>query len=171
MSPQDDTTTLSLRLFPRPRTPLPARPWHVPVLLVNTAALDTSSWDLVLQHLLPYIDGVNYVSRIAQLADADLDLACEAIQALVHNGCALLLDIFSFSASYAPTPQIVRLVEDEVAQEEAREYVRLPGYDKQDWYKEDVVKLLCSLKQGARLREWILDRPEQLAGIDVRRLV
>ena len=86
-------------------------------------------------------------------------------------GCALLLDVFSFSASYAPTPEILRLIEDGEAQEEARKYVLLPGYEKPNWHKEDVVKLLCSLKQGARLREWVLDRQEQLAGIDVRRLV
>lgn len=133
--------------------------------------LDIETWDLTLQLLLPHIDGVNYVRRIAELADADLELACEAIKALVNNGCAVLLDIFSFSASYAPTPEIIRLVEDDEGLEEARKYVLLPGYEKSNWYKEDVVKLLCSLKQGLRLRDWVLDRREQLAGVDVRRLV
>lgn len=145
--------------------------WHVPVLLVNTSALNTETWDLTLQLLLPFIDGINYVSRIAQLADADVELACEAIRALVHHGCAVLLDIFSFAASYAPTPAIGELVEDLEAQEEARKYVLLPGYDKPDWHKEDVVRLLCSLRQSMRLRDWVLDRADELDGLDVRRLV
>lgn len=167
----DEITALSLRLSPKlPGTPV-VRPWHVPVLIVDTLSLAIETWDLTLQSLIPFIDGLNHVGRIAQLASADTTMVCEAIQALRQHSCAILLDIFSFSASYAPTPLIQHLAQDLGAREEARNYVLFPGCEEEPVTEEDILRLFCSLTQGAKLRDWVLEASEHLAGVDVRRLV
>ncbi|KAJ8111697.1 hypothetical protein OPT61_g5768 [Boeremia exigua] len=84
------------------------------------------SSDLTLNRVLPYVNGVNSISRIAQLADTDLSLTRRAIQHLVYYGCLVLLDIFSFSAIYAPTAEIGGFILDEDIKEECRRYVRTP---------------------------------------------
>lgn len=84
------------------------------------------SSDLTLNRVLPYINGVNSISRIAQLADTDLSLTRRAIQHLVYYGCLVLLDIFSFGAIYAPTAEIGGFIVDDDVKEECMRYVRTP---------------------------------------------
>lgn len=84
------------------------------------------SSDLTLNRVLPYVNGVNSVSRIAQLADTDLSLTRRAVQHLVYYGCLVLLDIFSFSAIYAPTAEIGGFILDDEIKEECMRYVRTP---------------------------------------------
>ena len=84
------------------------------------------SSDLTLNRVLPYINGVNSISRIAQLADTDLSLTRRAVQHLVYYGCLVLLDIFSFSAIYAPTAEIGGFIVDDDVKEECMRYVRTP---------------------------------------------
>lgn len=84
------------------------------------------SSDLTLNRILPYINGVNSITRIAQLADTDLSLTRRAIQHLVYYGCLVLLDIFSFSAIYAPTAEIGGFILDDDIKEECMRYVRTP---------------------------------------------
>jgi hypothetical protein len=84
------------------------------------------SSDLTLNRVLPYINGVNSISRIAQLADTDLSLTRRAVQHLVYYGCLVLLDIFSFSAIYAPTAEIGGFIVDDDVKEECKRYVRTP---------------------------------------------
>jgi len=79
-----------------------------------------------LTRVLPYIDGINSVAQIAQLADTDLSLTRKAIQHLVYYGCLVLLDIFSFSAVYAPSAEIGGFVVDEALRDECARYVRVP---------------------------------------------
>lgn len=84
------------------------------------------SSDLTLNRVLPYINGVNSVSRIAQLADTDLSLTRRAVQHLVYYGCLVLLDIFSFGAIYAPTAEMGGFIVDDQVKEECMRYVRTP---------------------------------------------
>jgi hypothetical protein len=84
------------------------------------------SSDLTLNRILPYINGVNSIARIAQLADTDLSLARRAVQHLVYYGCLVLLDIFSFGAIYAPTAEISGFIVDDDVKEECMRYVRTP---------------------------------------------
>jgi hypothetical protein len=84
------------------------------------------SSDLTLNRILPYINGVHSISRIAQLADTDLSLTRRAIQHLVYYGCLVLLDIFSFSAIYAPTAEIGVFVIDDALKDECIRYIRVP---------------------------------------------
>ena len=60
------------------------------------------------------------------MADTDFALTRKAIQHLLYYHCILLLDIFQFSAIYAPTPEIYVFLTDESMQEECCRYVATP---------------------------------------------
>lgn len=67
---------------------------------------------------------MNSVRIISTLADADFTLTCRAIKHLLYYGCLFLLDIFSFSAIYAPTAQFGSTIAcDESMQRECARYV------------------------------------------------
>lgn len=143
MIPIDDSNTINLKLFPTRLPPAPVQAWHVPLLTIDLemytapSAMNphsfsnrcaTLSSDLTLTRILPYIDGINSVSFISQLADTDLGLTRKAIQHLVYYDCVVLLDIFQFGAMYAPTPIIAHFFTDEPALAECARYVRIPRF-------------------------------------------
>lgn len=123
----DDSNTINLKLFPTRPPPPPILAHQVPLLTITLSSLQTPiSSDLTLNRILPFINGVNSISRIAQLADTDLSLTRRAIQHLIYYGCLVLLDIFSFGAIYAPTAEIVGFIVDADVKEECSRYVRVP---------------------------------------------
>lgn len=127
MTRTDDSNTIDLKLFPTRPPPAPVHAHQVPLLTMSLAGLQSPiSSDLTLNRVLPYINGVNSVSRIAQLADTDLSLTRRAVQHLVYYGCLVLLDIFSFGAIYAPTAEMGGFIVDDQVKEECMRYVRTP---------------------------------------------
>lgn len=74
--------------------------------------------------IVPHINGVNSVRIISVLADTDFSLTCRAIRHLLYYGCLFILDIFSFSAIYAPTAHFsYTIASDEAMQIECARYV------------------------------------------------
>lgn len=123
----DDSNTINLKLFPTRPPPPPIHAHQVPLLTISLSSLSTPiSSDLTLTRILPFINGIHSVARIAHLADTDLSLTRKAIQHLVFYGCLILLDIFSFTAVYAPTAEIGGFITDAGVQEECVRYVRVP---------------------------------------------
>ncbi|KAH3995785.1 hypothetical protein HBI56_104750 [Parastagonospora nodorum] len=127
MIPIDDSNTINLKLFPTRPPPPPISAHQVPLLTISLSSLQSPiSSDLTLNRILPYINGVHSIARIAALADTDLSLTRRAIQHLVYYGCLVLLDIFSFSAIYAPTAEIGGFVLDPDVKDECARYIRVP---------------------------------------------
>ncbi|XXH05428.1 Non-classical phosphatidylinositol transfer protein (PITP) [Hypoxylon texense] len=106
MIPVNDANTLNMKLFPYHPPPAPVRGWHVPVPKMKLADVVDPTWDLTLQKIMPHIDGVNDVRRIAWLADVSLPLTQIALQHLLYYDTILLLDMFFFGSCYAPRPGI-----------------------------------------------------------------
>lgn len=124
----DDSNTINLKLFPTRPPPPPIVAHQVPLLTISLASLQTPiSSDLTLNRILPFINGIHSISRIAQLADTDLSLTRRAVQHLVYYGCLVLLDVFSFSAIYAPTAEISGFVVDDEIKDECLRYIRVPS--------------------------------------------
>ena len=74
--------------------------------------------------IVPHVNGVNSIRVISILADTDFSLTCRAIRHLLYYNCILLLDIFSFSAIYAPTAQFGQTIaSSEAMQQECARYV------------------------------------------------
>ncbi|KAL4928554.1 nitrogen permease regulating protein NPR2 [Aspergillus undulatus] len=149
MIPIDELNTLNIKLFPIYPTPPPVRAWQVPLFTVRYQAFLDENWDLTMQRIVPHINGVNSIRIISILADTDFSLTCRAIRHLLYYGCLFLLDIFSFSAIYAPTALFSSTIAaDETMQQECARYVNTllassmtaptppdalpPGHDKDD---------------------------------------
>lgn len=124
MIPIDEVNTLNIKLFPTLPNPAPVKAWHVPLFTVRIESLMDENWDLTMQRVIPFINGVNSVKKVALLADADLKLTRKCIRHLLYYGCVLLLDIFSFSAIYAPTAEFTTMIAtDHEMQAECAKYV------------------------------------------------
>ncbi|KAF2401798.1 nitrogen permease regulator 2 [Trichodelitschia bisporula] len=192
MIPIDESNTINLKLFPTRPPPAPVYAWHVPISNVQLSTLTTTASDLTLSRIIPFIDGVNGVAQIAELADTDPKLTRKAIEHLLYYNCILLLDIFQFGAIYAPTAEIGYFVDDVDAQDEALRYACVGQYrrltdretkatgsrDQWAWKGSEagvdrarLVQLYTSMKQGLTLKNWCLEHQTLLAGIDVRRFV
>jgi len=120
------------------------------------------------------------VRTIASLANADPHLTRIALRHLLYYGCLVLLDVFSFAAIYAPTPEIAAFVADAAMQDECARYVSVTGSDltlgggsRDDDLssREKLISLYASLKQGQSLKTWCVEHGSALAAIDVRRFV
>lgn len=57
-------------------------------------------WDLSIQQILPYIDGHNYVKKIAELAKQDKEVVLTGIRHLVYYNCVYMSDIFQYTNMY-----------------------------------------------------------------------
>ncbi|CAJ2499671.1 Uu.00g025240.m01.CDS01 [Anthostomella pinea] len=106
MIPVDEANTLNMKLFPYHPPPPPVHGWHVPVPKMKLGDIVDPTWDLTLQKIIPHIDGVNDVRRIAWLADVSLPLTRCALQHLLYYDTVLLLDMFFFGSCYAPRPGV-----------------------------------------------------------------
>ena len=124
MIPIDELNTLNIKLFPTLPNPASVKPWHVPLFTVRIETMVDENWDLTLLRIIPYINGVNSVKRIAMMADADVKLTKKCIKHLLFYGCVLLLDIFGFNAIYAPTAEFSNMIAKDVEmQKECARYV------------------------------------------------
>jgi hypothetical protein len=124
MIPIDELNTLNIKLFPTLPNPPSVKAWHVPLFTVRIETLMDDNWDLTMQRVIPFIDGVRSVKKISRLADADLKLTKKCIKHLIYYGCVLLLDIFTFNGIYAPTAEFEEtIVRDVEMQRECARYV------------------------------------------------
>lgn len=180
MIPIDDANTLNIKLFPTYAPPPPLLPHHVPLSTVRLSALVDPNWDLTMLLILPHINGINSVRQIALLADADYKLVRKAISHLLYYNCIFILDVFSFSAIYAPTAEISDFVDDEDMQAECARYVVMPPEQEPGGRRSpspisiggpQLAELYCALKQGQSVKSFYMEHASALAGIDVRRFI
>ncbi|KAF7548986.1 hypothetical protein G7046_g8488 [Stylonectria norvegica] len=173
MIPVDEANTINMKLFPHHVTPPVVQGWHVPVAKTKFSDIVDPTWDLTLQKVISHIDGVSDVRRIAHAASVSLDLAKTALRHLLYYDTILLLDMFFFSACYAPRPGVhdfIRNVDGMV--DECASYVshgpgRVSNYH--------LIKLMSSFAPGRSVMEWLKGHMdsgfEVLRYVDVRRLV
>ncbi|PWO01156.1 nitrogen permease regulator 2, partial [Tilletiopsis washingtonensis] len=160
---------INLKLFPTYANPPPVKDWDVPVALLDLKGKNEGNWDLTMAKIFPFIDGVNHVKRIAQLADADLELTRQCMEHLLFYSCIITLDIFAFSNMYSLRPAIAIMAEDESIQRECGAYVSRAGSAVPSWPK--LLQLYSALRPGITLHDWIDSHDVDELGIDVRRFV
>lgn len=123
-----------------------------------------------MQRILPFINGINTVSRIAQLADADYILTKKCIEHLLYYKCVLLSDVFTFSSMWSPTPDIRLLLEDKEIARVALSYIPLAPSTGAVTLS-DLFTLYASLRAGITVKEWYVAQEVYRKGVDVRRLI
>ncbi|EPS42518.1 hypothetical protein H072_3511 [Dactylellina haptotyla CBS 200.50] len=168
MIPINESNTINLKLFPVIPPPAPIKAYHVPISTVRFESIMDSNWDLTMQRIIPYIDGVNSVRRIAELADADYTLTKKCVSELLYYGCIIIVDVFRFANIYAVNSDLANFVNDTVLHEECQGYIssngRLLDFP-------TILELYTSLRQGLSVVEWSLENAERLKDVDVRRFI
>jgi len=105
---------------------------EVPVLTYDIQTLSRTGWDLTLQRVLTFIDGVRHVQLISQEAHMDLSMVEEALRHLVYYKCVTLIDIFQFSNFYEPTSLIAELASNRRMQSDCLAYIACRDADEPD---------------------------------------
>lgn len=127
MIPIDDSNTVNMKLFPLVPAPPELKPYHVPISTVQLERLMDENWDPTMEKIIPYVNGINCIRQIAELADADYSLTNQCIQHLVHYKCLVIVDLFQFSNIYAPTSDVSLFLADPDMYKECQAYVCYPS--------------------------------------------
>jgi nitrogen permease regulator 2-like protein len=169
----DDANTINMKLFPAHPDPPVVKSWHVPISKVKLADLVDDRWDLTLRKIIPEINGVNDVRRIAHNAGVSLDLTKLALQHLLYYQTIIMLDLFLFGNIYAVMPAITDFVNNlDDIQDECGDYVfrsnlRLSNYD--------LCRLFTSFSHGRSIKDWLKLHADEgrdvFRYVDIRRLV
>eukprot|EP00741_Cyanophora_paradoxa_P004259 tig00000789_g4135.t1 len=182
--PVDAANTISLKLFSPLPPPSEVKEHQVPVPVFDLRRLVTKDWDLTLQQIVPFVDGINYVKRIAREADVEVGVACKCIQQLVYYGCVRVVDIFQFSNVYAVQPEVHQLWHDPALQREVcmlcskstaqsfssqfRGRSVSSGATQSLFHK--IMAVLCAMQPGVTLHDICVQHDVYAWGIDIRRL-
>jgi nitrogen permease regulator 2-like protein len=162
-----------MKLFPTHPDPPVVKSWHVPISKVKLADLVDDRWDLTLRKILPEINGINDVRRIAHNADVSLDLTKTALQHLLYYQTIIMLDLFLMGNIYAVMPGITDFVNNvDDIQGECGDYVckynlRFSSYD--------LCRLFTSFSYGRSVKDWLKLHADEgrdvFRYVDIRRLV
>jgi hypothetical protein len=106
------SATLALKLLPKLLDAPPISDYKVPVFIRDLRALMTRDWDLTIQKLEPFIDGRNFVKRIAHLTNVDLSLVRQCIGQLLYYRAIAIVDVFQYSNLYVCTNRLAVLCSD-----------------------------------------------------------
>ncbi|OQR96411.1 hypothetical protein ACHHYP_15825 [Achlya hypogyna] len=169
--PIDTANIINLKLFPKLSTPPNVQDYEVPVAIrdLKTLLQNSAEWDLALQKIVPYIDGVNYVKRIALSAEVDLSIVKNCMRQLMYYGCITMIDIFLHSNIYATTEKISTLVNDLALQRACIAYVAKD--EEAPPLFTTVFSVYCALQPSIPVSQLWNTYQKSLVQIDVRRLV
>ncbi|KDN48883.1 NPR2-domain-containing protein [Tilletiaria anomala UBC 951] len=160
---------INLKLFPTYPNPPTAKDWDVPVGLLDLESRIDNAWDLTMAKIVPFVDGINHVKRIAQLADADIGLTRQCMEHLLYYGCIIMIDLFQFSNMYTVRPVIARIADGEGISRECAAYVTRPGFQMPHY--PTLLQLYSTFRPGKTVSDWIEEQDVDSLGIDPRRLV
>lgn len=159
---------LDLKIFPILKKPKKINFWDVPVLEIDVTKLCVEQWDLTIQRILPFINGVNPIQIISEKAMVDFDLVMSAIEHLMYYSAVQIIDFFQMTNIYVCTNNISKLAVDETLQQTCIHYVTKPGSVESTPTR--LFYLYSLLKLGQNLTEYVKSSifPQT---IDLRRFV
>lgn len=121
--PLDSANSVDIKLFPILSPPMNIKAYQVPLLTVKLTSLIDVNWDPTMIKILPFINGINSVRKISELANSDYLLTKQCIQHLMHYKCISIIDVFQFSNIYAPTNNIGNFLKMNSMAEECQSYI------------------------------------------------
>lgn len=105
-------TTIYLKILNHKPDPQPVLDHLVPLLCESYENTPIDVWDLTTQQVLPYINGINHVARIATESDVEKALVKACIQNLVYHEVVRLLPLLKYSNVYMCTRNLQNLTKD-----------------------------------------------------------
>lgn len=167
----DKYNSIELRIFPHYPNPPKVNSWDVPVPLIDIANRIEPNWDLTMRKVVPFINGVDHVKKIAQKAEADIDLVKECMAQVMMYQCVMMIDIFQFSNLYTLCRPVMWLFTDPAVYEECGPYVYKgpPDSSPPDW--PQLAWYYARLKPPLTVGKWIRRHKIDVDKIDVRRFI
>uniref|UniRef100_A0A1B6CWT5 Nitrogen permease regulator 2-like protein n=2 Tax=Clastoptera arizonana TaxID=38151 RepID=A0A1B6CWT5_9HEMI len=165
----EGTMTTHLKVVRVCSDPSPVLDHQVPVFLEPQNDFQSEQWDLTTQQVLPYIDGLNHVSKIAAEANVENNLVKSCLQNLVYYGVVSMVPIFQYTNAYTATPKLRRLAIDKRVQEDCLLAVAISA--RQLPTVRDVFRLYSSMTHGTTIRDLCVRFNPVSLCIDERRLV
>ncbi|XP_055524943.1 GATOR complex protein NPRL2 [Wyeomyia smithii] len=167
-------TTIYLKILKLKPDPPPVQDHLVPLICKGFENISMEAWDLTTQQVVPFINGINHVARIAAEADVENQLVKSCIQNLVYYGVVQLLPLLKYSNVYMCTRNLQNLSKDRQFAEDCRRYVRIESEKEPQRMLPSLHKILSFYSQmthGVTLRALCQRLCPRDNGIDERKLV
>ncbi|XP_031628236.1 GATOR complex protein NPRL2 [Contarinia nasturtii] len=97
----------------------------VPMFNDKFKDIPRDTWDLTTQQVLPYINGINHITRIAADSDVEIGLVKACIQNLVYYQVVEVLPLLKYSNVYMCTRNLQKLSTDKELTQACRKFVAL----------------------------------------------
>ncbi|CAB0014560.1 unnamed protein product [Nesidiocoris tenuis] len=152
----------------------PRNAYHFNICFVCDAWARTAQYETVVKKLsefliLPYIDSMNHVAKIAALADVENNLVRTCLQNLVYYGVISMVPIFQYSNCYAVTSKLKKLAHDKKLQDDCLRAVSRSSWQLPNF--RDIFRLYCSMNHGTTVKDLCLRFNLQAMKVDERKLV
>ncbi|ORX62070.1 nitrogen permease regulator 2 [Hesseltinella vesiculosa] len=168
--PINTFNTINLKLFPTYPNPPAVYDYQVPITTVDIGKMMTMDWDITVQKVAKYVNGIHHVRKIADIANVKPEWTRSCMQHLLYYGCIVMIDIFQFSNTYAIKPELTRLLNDKTGLgQECLDYITLPKEPVPPLAK--VFALYSGLQYGVTVKDWMEEHQVQSLPIDIRRFV
>lgn len=167
-------TTIYLKISKLKPDPPPVQDHQVPLLCKGFENISLESWDLTTQQVVPFINGISHVARIAAEADVENQLVKSCIQNLVYYGVVQLFPLLKYSNVYMCTRNLQNLSKDHQFAEDCRRYVQLHHAENEPKRLPSlhrIMQLYSQMTHGVTLRALCQRLCPRDNGIDERKLV
>lgn len=126
----------------------------------ENAVMSEFKHDLTMKQILPCIDGIRHVKRIAEQLDMDQGIVKLALQNLLYYGVIKLVPIFKYSNTYMPTARVTRLLYDKDLQRQCAQQIFIPASLTPNTIPDDdvrqVFRIYCGMQIGVTVKDLCL---------------
>jgi len=141
--------------------------YHVPSFRFDKIDLSWLPWDVTYQHLIPHIDGVSNVHRIAISANMDISVAKRCLELLLFQGCIFVTDAMKFTNMYQLNVDIaLQIFSNSTIMNEMRMYSAWdPNHypsESQSTFNDQTIHFLLQFQPGRFVRDLLLDGLENI---------
>lgn len=166
----EEETTVYLKIARIADDPCEVFDYQVPILKPEFENVPLDSWDLTTQQVLPYINSVNHVAKIALIADVENELVKSCIQNLVYHNVVELLPLFKYSNIYMCTRNLQKLARNQAFAKECLSFVTLKS-DQTLPSIYSVFKFYSQMAHGVTLNTLCIRLSPRTNNINERKLV
>lgn len=166
----EEETTVHLKIAQITEDPPEVYDHQVPVLKKEFENMSLEEWDLTTQQVLPYINNVFHVAKIAMLSDVENALVKKCIQNLVFYNVVELLPLFKYSNVYMCTRNLQKLARNQSFAKECLEFVALQSEEPLPSIYS-VFQLYSQMTHGVNLKTLCIRHSPRQNNINERKLV
>lgn len=161
-------TTIYLKIVSHFNDPMPVHDHLVPLLSQQFKEIPIDAWDLTTQQVLPYINGVFHIARIAAESDVEIGLVKACIQNLVYYKVVQVLPVLKYSNVYMCTRNLPKLTKDPKLGQACRKFVAFEPMPTPQPTLQKIMRIYSYMTHGVSLRSLCCRASPKDSNIDER---